>query len=79
MAVTYLQSQECAAMTTVSSRELNQGVPVANAEVRLLLAPTDALADSKRNIADALAMPGVADIEFEPPRMSLDLKPADFD
>jgi hypothetical protein len=31
-----------------------------------------------RKIADALAMPGVADIEFEPPRVETGIRPADF-
>jgi hypothetical protein len=31
-----------------------------------------------RNIADALAMPGLADIEFEPPRVFIEPRPADF-
>ena len=29
-------------------------------------------------IADALAMPGVADIEFEPPRITVGVRPADL-
>ena len=32
----------------------------------------------RRSIADALAMPGLADIEFDPPRVSIGLRPADF-
>ncbi len=32
----------------------------------------------RRNIADALAMPGVADIEFEPPRVTIEVQPADL-
>lgn len=32
----------------------------------------------RRNIADALAMPGIADIEFEPPRMTIETQTADF-
>jgi hypothetical protein len=31
-----------------------------------------------RRIADLLAMPGLADIEFDPPRVSIGLRPADF-
>ena len=31
-----------------------------------------------RKIADALAMPGLADIEFDPPRVNIGLRPADF-
>ena len=36
------------------------------------------LTRQRRNIADALAMPGVADIEFEPPRVTLGARPADL-
>jgi hypothetical protein len=36
------------------------------------------LTRQRRNIADALAMPDVADIEFEPPRITLKIQPADF-
>ena len=36
------------------------------------------LTKQRRNIADALAMPGVADIEFEPPRVTIQIRPADF-
>lgn len=30
----------------------------------------------RRNIADSLAMPGVADIEFEPPRVNIEIREA---
>ena len=36
------------------------------------------LTKQRRNIADALAMPGIADIEFEPPRVTIQSRPADF-
>jgi len=36
------------------------------------------LTKQRRNIADALAMPGVADIEFEPPRVIIGARPADL-
>jgi hypothetical protein len=36
------------------------------------------LTQQRRNIADALAMPGVADIEFEPPRVAIEARPADL-
>jgi len=36
------------------------------------------LTKQRRNIADALAMPGIADIEFEPPRATIEIRPADF-
>lgn len=33
----------------------------------------------KRNIVEALSMPGLADIEVEFPRVTIGLKPAEFD
>jgi hypothetical protein len=36
------------------------------------------LTKRRRNIADALAMPEVADIAFEPPKVNIDIRPADF-
>jgi len=36
------------------------------------------LTKQQRNIADALAMPGMVDMEFEPPRMTLETQAADF-
>ncbi len=32
----------------------------------------------RRSIADALAMPGLEDIEFDPPRVNIGIRPADF-
>jgi hypothetical protein len=32
----------------------------------------------RRNIADALAMPEAADIDFDPPRANIGARPADF-
>ena len=70
-------------ITTLSSRELNQDVTRAKratksgpvfitdrgkpAHVLLSFEDYRRLTRQRRNIADALAMPGVADIEFEPP------------
>lgn len=37
------------------------------------------LTKQRRNIADALAMPeGIADLEFEPPRVDIEVRPADL-
>ena len=82
------------AITTLSSRELNQDVTGAKkatnkgpviitdrgkpAHVLLRFEDYQRLMQQRRNIAESLAMPGVADIEFEPPRLSLGVKPADF-
>lgn len=81
-------------ITTLTSRELNQDVTRAKkaskggpvfitdrgkpAHVLLSFEDYQRLTKQRRNIADALAMPGVADIEFEPPRLTIDTRPADF-
>jgi hypothetical protein len=36
------------------------------------------LTRQRRRIADALAMPGIADIEFIPPRAAINATPADL-
>jgi len=81
-------------ITTLSSRELNQDVSRAKkaakngpvfitdrgkpAHVLLSIEEYQRLTKQRRNIADSLAMPDVADIEFEPPRAIIDTQPADF-
>lgn len=81
-------------ITTVSSRELNQDVTRAKkatengpvfitdrgkpAHVLLSIEEYQRLTHQRRNIADALAMPGVADIEFSPPRVDIETQPAEF-
>jgi prevent-host-death family protein len=81
-------------ITTVSSRELNQHVTRAKkatkngpvfitdrgkpAHVLLSIEEYQRLTKQRRNIADALAMPGIADIEFEPPQVTISSQPADF-
>ena len=73
-------------MSTMSSRELNQDIGRAKREARkgpvfitdrgkpahVLLTIEDyrRLAGKRRTLAEALAMPGVADIAFEPSRPS---------
>jgi len=82
------------AVTTLSSRELNQDVTRAKkatqhgpvfitdrgrpAHVLLSFEDYQRLTRQRRNIADALAMPGIADIEFEPPRAAIEVRPADL-
>ncbi|MCG5513812.1 type II toxin-antitoxin system Phd/YefM family antitoxin [Ectothiorhodospira shaposhnikovii] len=82
------------AITTLSSRELNQNVTRAKkaaksgpvfitdrgkpAHVLLSIEEYQRLTRQRRNIADALAMPDVADIEFDPPRVTIGTQPADF-
>ena len=81
-------------ITTLSSREFNQGASEAKraanngpvfitdwgkpAHVLLSFDDYQKLTKQRRNIADALAMPGIADIEFEPPRVTIQSRPADF-
>jgi prevent-host-death family protein len=81
-------------ITTLSSREFNQGVSEAKqaanngpvfitdrgrpAHVLMSFEDYQRLTKQRRNIADALAMPGIADIAFEPPRVTIETRPADF-
>jgi prevent-host-death family protein len=81
-------------ITTLSSREFNQAASGAKraanngpvfitdrgrpAHVLMRFEDYQRLTGQRRNIADALAMPGIADIEFEPPRVTLETRPADF-
>lgn len=81
-------------ITTLSSRELNQDVTRAKkaaqhgpvfitdrgkpAHVLLSIEEYRRLTKQARNIADSLAMPDVADIEFDPPRAAIDVHPADL-
>ena len=81
-------------ITTLSSREFNQGASEARraanngpvfitdrgrpAHVLMSFEDYQRLTKQRRNIADALAMPDIADIEFDPPRMTIETRPADF-
>ena len=81
-------------ITTLSSREFNQGASEAKraanngpvfitdrgkpAHVLLSFDDYQRLTKQRRNIADALSMPGIADIEFEPPRVTITPRPVDF-
>ncbi|MBB5189546.1 prevent-host-death family protein [Silvimonas terrae] len=83
------------AITTLSSRELNQDIGHAKkaarngpvfitdrgkpAHVLLSFEDYQKLVHQRRNIADALAMPGIADIDFEPPRAEIIIRPAEFE
>ncbi|MFZ6643542.1 type II toxin-antitoxin system Phd/YefM family antitoxin [Undibacterium sp. TC4M20W] len=82
------------AITTLSSRELNQDVSRAKkaskngpvfitdrgkpAHVLLSFEEYQRLTRQRRNIADALAAPGVEDIAFDPQRSDISIRPADF-
>jgi len=81
-------------ITTLSSRELNQDVTRAKkaaksgpvfitdrgkpAHVLLSIEEYQRLTRQRRNIADSLAMPDAADIEFEPQRVTIGAQPADL-
>ncbi|AWG29511.1 MULTISPECIES: type II toxin-antitoxin system Phd/YefM family antitoxin [Burkholderia cepacia complex] len=81
-------------ITTLSSRELNQDVTKAKkatkdgpvfitdrgrpAHVLLSFEEYQRLTRQQRNIADSLAMPGVEDIEFDPPLANVKIKEVDF-
>ena len=75
-------------VTTVTSRELNQDVARAKkaaksgpvfitdrgkpAHVLLSIEDYRRLAGQGRSLVEALSMPGLADIEFEPPRVRIE-------
>jgi prevent-host-death family protein len=81
-------------VTSFTSRELHQYVGRAKkaaldgpvfitdrgkpAHVLLSMAEYLRLTGQRRNIADALAMPGLEDLEFEPQRLGIQLRPADI-
>ena len=81
-------------ITTITSRAFNQGASEAKraanngpvfitdrgrpAHVLMCFEDYQKLTKQRRNIADALALPGVADIDFDPPRLILETRPADF-
>ncbi|EBW6364238.1 type II toxin-antitoxin system Phd/YefM family antitoxin [Salmonella enterica subsp. enterica serovar Oranienburg] len=81
-------------ITTLSSRELNQDITRAKKATRngpviitdrgkashvlLSIEEYQRLTKQRRSIADALSMPEVADIEFDPPEVSVGTKQADF-
>ncbi len=81
-------------ITTMSSREFNQDTSRAKkaaaegpvfitdrgktAHVLLSIEDYQRITGGHRKIADALAMPGLADIEFDPPSINVGIRPADF-
>ncbi|MDR0770774.1 MAG: type II toxin-antitoxin system Phd/YefM family antitoxin [Burkholderiales bacterium] len=82
-------------ITTLSSRELNQDVTKAKkaanngpvfvtdrgkpAHVLLSIKEYQRLVGKKRNLVEALAMPGIADVELEIPYSQELPRPADFE
>ncbi len=81
-------------ITTLSSREFNRDTGRAKkaaaggavfitdrgkpAHVLLSIEEYERLAGTHRKIADALAMPGVDDVEFEPTRVTIECRPVDL-
>jgi len=81
-------------ITTISSREFNQGASEAKraatngpvfitdrgrpAHVLMSFEDYQRLTKQRRNIADALAMPGIADIEFDPLCVTVETRVPDF-
>lgn len=81
-------------ITTLSSRELNQDVTRAKkatkrgpvfitdrgkpSHVLLSIEEYQQLTKQRRSIADSLAMPGIENIEFDPQRVIIETRPADF-
>jgi prevent-host-death family protein len=81
-------------ITTLSSREFNQDTSRAKkaassgpvfitdrgkpAHVLLSIEEYHRLTATRRNIVEALSMPGLSDIEFDPPRPRDLARPADF-
>jgi prevent-host-death family protein len=82
------------AITTLSSREFNQDTSRAKkaaskgpvfitdrgkpAHVLLSIEEYQRLSGQRRSIVDALSMPGLAEIEFDPPRLRDLVRPADL-
>lgn len=82
-------------ITTLSARELNQDLGRAKkaalegpvvitdrgkpAHVLLSYGEYQRLSGKKRTLAEALAMPGMEDIDFDPPKIELKLQIPDFD
>ncbi len=80
-------------MTTITSRKLIQGIGHAKraaesgpvfithqgepAHVLLSIKDYRRLASGRRRLTEALYMEGLADIDFEPPRISLGVNPPD--
>ena len=83
MTITSLTSQELSQDVTRAKEAAKNG-PVfitdrgKPAHVLLSFEDYQRLTKQQRNITDALAVPGVADIEFEAPRATIRAQPADL-
>ncbi|WP_193086783.1 type II toxin-antitoxin system Phd/YefM family antitoxin [Advenella sp. FME57] len=81
-------------ITTISSRELNQDIGRAKkaalkgpvfitdrgkpAHVLLSIDEYQRITGKRRNIVDVLSVPGLSDIEFDPPRANIQSRTADL-
>ena len=81
-------------MRTITSEELNQDfegakqaaesgpvfITTGGKPTHVFLSIEDyfRLGDSGRSIVEALAMPDDVDIDFEPPKLDIEIRPADF-
>lgn len=81
-------------ITTVTSRDFNQDIGRAKRTARsgpvfvtnrgkpthvlLSIEEYQRLSARGRNLVEALAMPGLADIDFEPPKMNIEIPPPDL-
>ncbi|MBB5058805.1 prevent-host-death family protein [Granulicella aggregans] len=82
------------AITTLSSREFNQDTSRAKkaaskgpvfitdrgkpAHVLLSIEEYQRLSGERRSLLNSLSMPGLACIEFDPPKLQISVKPADL-
>jgi prevent-host-death family protein len=82
-------------MTTLTSRELNQDIGRAKREAKqgpvfitdrgrpahvlLSIEEYERLTGGRRSLLDALRMPGMEDIDFDPPRLQGEPRIPDFD
>ena len=83
MTITTLSSREFIHGTSAAKRAANNGPVFITdrghpAHVLMSFEEYQRLTKQRRNIADALAMPGIADIEFVPPRVTIEPRPVDF-
>lgn len=83
MAITTFASRDFNQKASEAKRAANSGIVFITdrgrpAHVLMSFAEYQRLTKQKRSIADALALPGAVDIEFDPPRLSIETRPADF-
>ncbi|PHM66247.1 type II toxin-antitoxin system Phd/YefM family antitoxin [Xenorhabdus stockiae] len=65
-------------ITTLASRKINQDVTCAKKAAKNDPVFITDRSKPHRNIADVLVVPGMTDMEFEPQRVTIGTRPADF-